>query len=142
VGTHRLARHLFTSLALALLLTACSSSSPNGPGGSGGGSSGGGPGNPGPSGASITIANGRVTPASVTVSVGQSVTFVNSDGRTRNMNSDPHPEHNQCPALNVGPISNGQSRLSGALTTARTCSYHDHDDPDNASIKGTVIIVP
>ena len=142
MGTHRLVRHLFTSLALALFLPACSSSSPNGPGGSGGGSSGGGPGNPGPSGASITIANGRVTPASVTVSVGQSVTFVNSDGRTRNMNSDPHPEHNQCPALNVGPISNGQSRLSGAFTTARTCSYHDHDDPDNANIKGTVIIVP
>ena len=144
MGTHRLVRHIFTSAALALLLPACSSSSPNGPGGSGGGgSSGGGLGNPGPSGATITIANGRVTPSSVTITEGQSVTFVNNDGRTRNMNSDPHPEHNQCPtALNIGPINNGQTRVSGAFTTARTCGYHDHDDPDNNNVKGTVIIVP
>ena len=142
MGTHRLVRHSFICIALALFLPACSSSSPSSPGGTGGGGGGGGTGNPGPSGASITIANGRVTPATVTISVGQSVTFINNDGRTRNMNSDPHPEHNLCPALNVGPISNGQSRLSGALTTARTCGYHDHDDPDNNNVKGTVIIVP
>jgi hypothetical protein len=131
-----------TSAALAVSLAACGGSSPSSPGGGGGsgGGGGGGTGNPGPSGATITISNGRVTPASVTITVGQSVTFVNSDGRVRNMNSDPHPEHNQCPSLNVGPINNGQSRISGAFTAARTCGYHDHDDPDNPNVRGQVII--
>ena len=136
--TPQLVRHAITSAVLAVLLAACGGSSPAAPGGGGG--SGGGAGTPGPSGATITISNGRVTPASVTITLGQSVTFVNSDGRVRNMSSDPHPEHNQCPSLNVGPMNNGQSRVSGAFTVARTCGYHDHDDPDNASVKGQVII--
>ena len=140
LGIRRLVRHASTAAALAFFLAACGGGSPSSPGGSGGGGGGGGTGNPGPSGATITISNGRVTPTSVTISVGQSVTFMNSDGRVRNMNSDPHPEHNQCPALNVGPIANGQSRVSGALTTVRTCSYHDHDDPDNGNLKGSVVI--
>jgi hypothetical protein len=127
-------------MALAILLSACGGDSPAAPGGGGG--SGGGPGAPGPSGATITIANGGVTPSSVTIAVGQSVTFVNNDGRSRNMNSDPHPAHNQCPSLNVGPINNGQTRLSGAFPTARTCGFHDHDDPDNANVRGQVIITP
>ena len=141
LGTRRLARHALTSGALAVLLAACGGGSPSAPGGGGGGG-GGGIGTPGPSGATITIANGRVTPASVTITVGQSVTFVNSDGRVRNMNSDPHPDHNQCPSLNVGAMANGQSRVSGAFTVARTCGYHDHDDPDNGNVKGQVIITP
>ena len=142
MGTYRLVRQSVISIAVALLLPACSSS-PSSPGGSGGGgSSGGGPGNPGPSGATITIANGRVTPATVTVSVGQSVTFINSDGRVRNVSSDQHPQHRDCPSLNIGPMNNGQTRLTGAFPTARSCGFHDHDDPDNPSVKGTVIIVP
>ena len=140
LGTCRLVRQTLTSTALAVLLTACGSSSPAAPGGGSGG--GGGAGTPGPSGATITIANGRVTPASVTITVGQSVTFVNSDGRVRNMNSDPHPEHTQCPPMNIGPINNGQTRLTGAFTTARTCGFHDHDDPDNLNVKGQIIITP
>ena len=140
LGSRRLVRHAVTSAALAVLFAACGGSSPAGPSGGGGGGGGGGIGQPGPNGATITIANGRVTPTSVTITVGQSVTFLNSDGRVRNMNSDPHPEHTQCPALNVGALNNGQSRISGALTTARTCGYHDHDDPDNVNLKGQVVI--
>ena len=140
LGTGRLIRHTLTSTVLAALLAACGGGgSPAAPGGGGG--SGGGAGTPGPSGASITIANGRVTPASVTITVGQSVTFVNSDGRVRNMSSDPHPQHNQCTSLNIGPMNNGQTRLTGAFPTARTCGFHDHDDPDNPSVKGQVIVI-
>ncbi len=97
--------------------------------------------NPGPSGATITIAEGRVTPASVTINVGQSVTFVNNNGRGHNVTSDPHPNHTDCPAINaVGNMTNGQTRLTNALTTARTCGFHNHDDPDNANFRGSIII--
>ncbi len=110
------------------------SSSPTSPsGGSGGGNV--------TSGATITIgANGAVSPAQVTISVGQGVTFLNSDSRSHEMDSDPHPVHTDCPAMNVGQLTPGQTKVSVALTTARTCGYHDHSDPNNASLKGTVVI--
>ena len=56
------------------------------------------------------------------------------------MNSDPHPEHTQCPALNVGVLTAGQSRTSQNLTTARSCGMHDHSDPDNAAWKTTIVV--
>jgi plastocyanin len=113
--------------------------------GGGGGGNGGptgpgtGGGSPGPIGATITIANGQVSPASVTISVGQSVNFVNNDGTVRNVSSDPHPIHTDCPAINaVGNISNGQSRPTNALTTARVCGFHNHDFPDDNRLKGSI----
>ena len=65
---------------------------------------------------------------------------MNSDTKSHNMNSDPHPEHTDCPALNVGTLSSGQSRTSQNLTTSRNCGIHDHDDPDNASWKATITV--
>ena len=110
---------------------------PNGPGPSSGG--------PGPSGATITIgANGTISPSSVTINSGESVTFVNNDmraGFSHNMASDPHPAHGDCPAINaLGVISPGTSKLTNALTTSRTCGFHDNNDPDSASLKGTITI--
>lgn len=107
--------------------------SPTGPGAGGG--------SPGTSGATITIENGRVNPSQVTISVGQSVTFVNNDGGVRNISSDPHPVHSDCPQINVvGNLSSGQSRLTNAFPSARTCGFHNHDDPDNANFKGRIVI--
>lgn len=59
------------------------------------------------------------------------------------MTSDPHPEHTDCPEINnVGPLNNGQSRETGNLNISRTCGFHDHDDPNNASVRGLIIIRP
>ena len=108
------------------------SGTPTGPGNTGGGS-------PGPSGATITIANGRVTPSNVTITVGQSVTFVNNDGRVRNVSSDPHPVHTDCPALNFGVLQPGQQRTSQPLTAAHTCGMHDHISPGTQSLMRSIV---
>ena len=78
---------------------------------------------PGPSGATITIlANGTVSPSTVTISRGQSVTIVNNDARVHDMTSDPHPTHTDCQEINaVGLLQPSQSKLTNALNTARTC---------------------
>ena len=135
---------LFIGNAIAatalVALAACGGggSSPTQPSAGGAGT---GTGSPGPSGATITIASGRVTPSSVTIAVGQSVTFINNDGRVHNMSSDPHPAHTDCPSINgVGTITNGQTKLTNSLPTARTCGFHDHDDPDNGSLRGTIVV--
>lgn len=125
----------FVASVIAVVTMACGGgSSPTAPDG------GGGNGGPGPVGATITITASGVSPASVSISVGQSVTLVNNDTRTHEISSNPHPVHTDCPALNFGSLGVGQSRTSNALTTARTCGYHDHLDPTNNLWQGQVTI--
>jgi plastocyanin len=76
------------------------------------------------------------------VSAGSRVTFVNNDTRVHDMNSDPHPEHTDCPEINqVGFLSAGQTKLTGNLTRVRTCGYHDHNLPTDTRLQGTIVIV-
>lgn len=91
--------------------------------------------------ATFVITSAGVSPKSVTVSPGSQVTFVNQDGVSHLMFSDPHPEHTDCPEINqVGFLSSGQSRESGNLNVVRTCGFHDHDMPSNSSLHGTITI--
>ena|SRR5438270_3551983 len=89
----------------------------------------------------IVIQNNQVCPQTLTVTLGSQVTMINNDSNVHDMNSDPHPEHTDCPALNqIGFLNPGQSRSSGNLTVARNCGFHDHGRPDQASLKGTITI--
>ena len=136
-------RQLISGVAIAGIVAtavACGgSSNPGGP--SGGGPVVGSTGSVGAIGATITIANGAVSPSSVTISVGQSVRFVNNDGRTHDMSSDPHPSHTNCPSIgSVSLISNGQTKDTFGFSAAGSCGFHDHGDPDNNSLKGRITI--
>jgi plastocyanin len=88
----------------------------------------------------ITVTANGVSPASVTVPLGSRVTFVNNDSQPHTMDSDPHPEHTTCPEINVGFIAAGASGTTQNLTTARTCTFHDHNQPSNNALKGTIRI--
>jgi len=132
-------RYSFVLAASAVVgLAACvgGGGSPNNPGGGGGG-------NPSPlpgEAAVITIANSGVTPKVVTVPVGSRVNFANQSGSNIEVTSDPHPIHTDCPALNVGNLRPGQTGQTGALNTARTCSYHDHGRSEDDRWQGSIII--
>ena len=93
-------------------------------------------------GATITIgANGAVSPSQVTIAVGQSVTFVNSDSRSHDMESDPHPAHTDCPSIaNVGLLQPGQSKSTFGFSNSGSCGFHDHNNSDSAGLKGRVVI--
>jgi plastocyanin len=89
----------------------------------------------------ITITAAGINPQRITVSPGTRVTFVNNDTRTHEMNSDPHPTHGDCPPIDdVGFLSPGQSKQTGNLTTTRTCGFHDHNQPDTASLRGQIVV--
>jgi plastocyanin len=122
-------------LVAALTAAACSgggSSSATAP-------SGGGP--SATSSATITITSNGVSPKTVTIAAGGQVTFVNSDNQTHNMQSDPHPEHTDCPELgSVGFLTPGQSHNTGNLNIKRTCGYHDHDNFGNQKLQGSIVI--
>ncbi len=92
----------------------------------------------------ITIATtGIVSPKQLTVPPGSRVLFINNNSRRHDMTSDPHPDHLDCPELNqVGLLNPGQSRETGNLVVVRTCGFHDHDDPNNANLSGSIVIRP
>jgi plastocyanin len=95
----------------------------------------------GPSGATITISSNSVNPAAVTITVGQVVTFVNNDSRAHDISSDPHPQHTDCPPIeSLGVIGPGQTRETGVFSSARTCGFHDHNEPENSRLQGTITI--
>ena len=77
----------------------------------------------------------------MTIAPGGRVTIINNHSRAHDMSSDPHPEHTQCPETNqIGFLTTGQSRTSGNFNTARTCGFHDHNEPENAALQGRIII--
>jgi plastocyanin len=89
----------------------------------------------------LVIQNNTICPSALTVTRGTQITVLNSDSRTHEMDSDPHPEHTDCPELNqIGFLNPGQSRPSGNLNTARRCGMHDHTSPDTATLKATITI--
>jgi plastocyanin len=127
-------------MALAAF-AACGGGDSNGGGGGGGPIAPSGPG-AGTSGATITIgANGAVSPAGVTINAGQSVTFVNNDTRAHQIASDPHPTHTNCPSINaLGILQAGQTRLTNSFGAGGNCGFHDHDQPDNDALKGSIAV--
>ncbi len=116
------------------------SDSPTAPsnGGGGGGGTGG---TPVPTNTITIGADGRVTPANITIAVGSRVTFVNTHNRNHEMSSDPHPSHEDCPPMDqVGFMTPGQTKTSGNFNTARRCGFHDHNEPSNTALVGSITI--
>lgn len=128
--------------ALIAMAAGCGGSSPSGPSGGGTSVVVRSTGSVAAVGATITIgANGAVSPSQVTVAVGQSVTIINNDSRSHDMESDPHPAHTACPSIaNVGLLSGGQSKTTFGFANAGSCGYHDHNDSDNANLKGRITV--
>ncbi len=130
-------------LALAILLTvSCGGGSSSSPTGPTTGVISPSTGSVGPSGATVTITASGVSPTQVSIAVGQSVTFVNSDTRPHEMASNPHPTHGTCPGIEngLGSIAVGQTKLTQGFAAAGTCGFHDHLNSGVANLMGTVVV--
>jgi plastocyanin len=89
----------------------------------------------------VTITSAGVSPRTLTVPAGTRVTFVNNDTRVHEMDSNPHPEHTDCPEINqIDLITPGQTKLTGNLNTPRTCGFHDHLNPNTTNLMGSIVI--
>jgi plastocyanin len=139
----RIAGGFIAACGLALMLAACGGSNNSG----GSNPAGPSPVTPTttPAGAvnttTITIQNNVATPKDIIVPLGSQVTFINNDNRQHDMESNPHPEHTECPAIaQAGFLNPGQSRQTGNLTTARICGYHDHIMAEVAGLQGSITI--
>ena len=95
---------------------------------------------PNPTDATITITAAGINPSSVTINSGGRITFINNDTVQHQPSSNPHPVHTDCPGLNMNVINPNQQATSAALTTPRSCGFHDHLNDTVASLRGTVTV--
>jgi plastocyanin len=130
------------AVAGLMIAAACGGSSPAGPSGGAVTVISGSTGSTGTSGATITITAAGVSPSSVTVAVGQSVTFVNSSTQPHQPASNPHPQHGSCPSIEsgLGTLAAGQTKLTQGFAGRGTCGFHDHLNDSSQSLQGTIVI--
>ncbi len=65
----------------------------------------------------------KFTPATIVVSRGTTITWLNDDAVDHFVNSDPHPSHNALPALNSLTLKNG-ARYSFTFDQSGEWAYH------------------
>lgn len=106
-----------------------------------GGSDGSGPTGPSSQTATISITDTGVSPDTVYIAPGGRVRFTNNGSSNRQINSDPFPAHSGCPPINeVGLLTPGQSKETGALSFAGTCGFHDHLTEGNPTFSGLILV--
>ena len=89
----------------------------------------------------ITMTSSGVSPRDITVAPGSRVTFVNNDSQPQTWRRIRIPEHTDCPAAEQSASSlPGQSGITQNLNTARACRYHDHNQPTQPNLQGTIRI--
>lgn len=76
----------------------------------------------------VKITASGFSPKAVTIKVGDSVTWMNTDSLDHTVNSAVHPTHQVYPPLNLGNVQPG-GKVSLKFPTAGTYKYHDHLNP-------------
>ena len=84
----------------------------------------------------VNITASSFNPKSLTIKVGDSVTWMNGDTQDHTVNSAPHPTHTVYPPLNLGLIKPGEQK-SLTFPTPGTYKYHDHLNP---SLTGSITV--
>lgn len=84
----------------------------------------------------ISIEAGNLYPQIIEISAGQTVTFTNFDNKRHLIISDPHPEHNELPALYSNWLSRDESY---SFNIAKPGKYGVHLE-DNPSVSARIIV--
>lgn len=81
-----------------------------------------------------------ITPKEITIKVGDSIEFRNSDLKAHQPASNPHPSHSLYPEFDAKtPIKPGETWVF-KFEKAGTWKFHDHANPTNTKFQGTVIV--
>jgi plastocyanin len=85
----------------------------------------------------VTYSDSGFSPASITVKVGDTVTFKNQSGKSMWVASAPHPTHTAYPEFDAKKgVAMGESYMF-TFTKAGTWEYHNHLNPTSF---GTIVV--
>lgn len=77
----------------------------------------------------VKVSSSGFSPQNITITVGESVTWINEDSENHQIQSAVHPTHQLYPPLNtVGLLKSGEKK-SLSFPEAGTYKYHDHLNP-------------
>jgi hypothetical protein len=95
-----------------------------------------------PSEVTINVTATGFKPKDAELAVGGHARFENIDDRLHSIASNPLISHADCPPINeVGVLVPGQSKLTGVLTEAKTCGYHDTASEGSGQVlMGTITV--
>jgi len=88
----------------------------------------------------LTINPEGVTPKELTIAVGDTVEFRNSDVKPHWLASNPHPSHTDYPEFDPKAALAPGSVWSFKFTKAGTWKFHDHLNGRDTKFQGTVIV--
>ena len=89
----------------------------------------------------VTVTSSGFSPTEVRIAVDGQVRFVNNDSVNRQINSNPFPAHGDCPPINeVDLLTPGQSKMTGPLSFAGTCGFHEHFTEGAAGFLGVILV--
>ena len=88
--------------------------------------------------AQVSIASSGFVPRTISVKVGQAVTWVNKDASPHKVASDPYPTDTTLSGLNSKTNLNTNDSFSYVFSKAGTYTYHDEMNPYGN--QGTVIV--
>jgi plastocyanin len=86
------------------------------------------------------VASTGVTPSSVTIAVGQSVTFSNVDAVAHDIQPNPGQPAGCAQVGAVASVPSGQQKLTNAFTAPVTCGYYDYGAPMDQRFQGTITV--
>lgn len=84
----------------------------------------------------VSITAGGYNLKDITVKMGDTVTFENTDNANHTVSSDNHPTHTLYPVVNLGLIKPGEKK-SATFDMVGKFTFHDHLNP---SLTGSVTV--
>jgi hypothetical protein len=88
----------------------------------------------------IVYTTAGVVPNALTVDGGQAISIFNNDLVPHRFSSNPHPVHDDCPEINAAALNPGESATVTVGPGPKTCGFHDHFDPFNSALQGTLTV--
>ncbi len=88
----------------------------------------------------VRLETSGVTPKTLTIDAGDTVTFLNDTDLAWWPASDPHPAHTDCPGFDALRSLNRGESYTLTFRDVRTCGYHNHVDASDAAQRGTIIV--
>lgn len=89
---------------------------------------------------SVHLTAQGMSPKTLTIRSGDSVTFTNDTLAPFWPASDPHPTHILCPGFDASRALQQGETYTLTFTSLKTCTYHDHRDFSNGAHQGTIIV--
>lgn len=87
----------------------------------------------------IVFSNNTAAPKTISLNVGDTVTFVNNEATPHWPASGVHPTHQICPGFDsLRGLKRGET-YSFTFKEAKTCPWHDHLKP---TINGSIVVNP